>query len=216
MAPAAATGTDDNIDEQLATMGGYLKSVQTATRTYLGGWTLLNLGLAGYFAYDAMQKPHERAVRASNIMLATISCVNTAIMLAKPMPGANAWRKYKKMPEDTLEEKRAKLDAGARWLSEQIAADDDATKPEEHVLAALVGIGFGAGLLFGYEDGLRPAVQTTLGIILIAELQFATRPHRTRRYAMDFAAKETKPAVELSFVPMFSPTSRGLGLVGRF
>jgi hypothetical protein len=206
---------EEEIDERLDTLGKYLKDIQAPLRAYSGGWITLQAGLTGYFAYDATQREHERAVRCSDIMLSTISGVNMVLLAISPMPGRSAWRKFKKMPQGTLEEKRAKLDAGRRWLSGQVAADKKATEPAQHVLAALVAIGYGAGLLFGYEDGLKPAVQTTLGVILIAELEFATRPHRTRRYNMEFAV-EKKPAVQMSLAPLTSRKSYGLALVGRF
>jgi hypothetical protein len=206
--------TEAELDERLSTLGGYLKDIQAPLRAYTGGWVTLQAGLTGFFAYQSTLDDGG-PVRASNIMLATMSGVNMAMLAFAPMPGRSAWRKFKKMPEGTLQEKRDKLDAGRRWLSGQVAADKKATEPAQHVLAALVGVGFGAGLLFGWEDSLRPAVQTTLGIILIAELEFATRPHRTRRYNMEFAV-EKQPAVQVSLAPLISRGTQGLSLVGRF
>ena len=204
---------EEELDERLATLGGYLEDIQAPLRAYSAGWITLQAGLTGFFAWQAYET--DAAVRASNIMLATISGVNMAMLTFAPMPGRSAWRKYKKMPQGSVEEKRAKLDAGRRWLSGQVAADKKATEPAQHVLAALVGIGFGAGLFFGWEDSLRPAVQTTLGVILIAEIEFATRPHRTRRYNMEFAV-EKKPAVQVSLAPLMTRKAQGISLVGRF
>lgn len=207
--------SEEELDQKLAQLGGYLKDMQAPLRAYTAGWILLNAGLTGFFAYDSTQRQHERAVRASDIMRSTLSGVNMVLLAISPMPGRSAWRKFKKMPEGTVEEKRAKLDAGRKWLSGQVAADKKATEPAQHVIAGLVALGYGAGLLFGYDDGLRPAVETALGVVLIAELQFATRPYRTRRYNVEFAS-DKKPAVELSFAPLVTRTSRGIGLVGRF
>jgi hypothetical protein len=205
---------EEELDEHLATLGKYLKDMQAPLRAYSGGWITLQAGLTGYFAWQASLE-HGGPVRASNIMQATLCGVNMTLLSIAPMPGRSGWRKFKKMPEGTVEEKRAKLDAGRRFLSGQVAADKKATEPAQHVIAGLVALGYGAGLLFGWDDGLRPAVQTTLGVILIAELQFATRPHRTRKYNMEFAA-EKRPAVEVSLAPLMTRTSRGIGLVGRF
>ena len=211
----AGGGSDENIDARLEEVAGYVKDLQAPLRAYTAGWVGLQVGLAGYFGYDATLRQHERSTRTYDVMMSTIAGLNSLLVLTKPMPGRSAWRKFKKMPEGTLEEKRAKVDFGVRMIGAQIAADREATKPEEHILAALVGIGFGAGLIFGYDDGLRNGVQATLGVILLAELQFATRPHRTRRYNRDLAAKE-KPPVELGFAPMVTPWSQGLSVGGRF
>lgn len=206
---------EEQLDERLATLGGYLKDIQAPLRAHTAGWVLINAGLTGYFAYDATQRHHERAVRTSDIMRATLSGVVLALTIIAPNPGRSAWRKFKKMPESTVEEKRNKLDAGRRWLSGQVAADKKANEPAQHIIIGLTALGCGMGLLFGYDDGLRPAVETVIGIVALGELQIATRPHRTRRYNMEFAT-EKKPAVELSFAPLVTRTSRGIGLVGRF
>ncbi len=209
--------SEEELDERLATLGGYLKDIQAPTRAHTAGWILLNAGLTGFFSYDATTRQHERAVRASDIMRATLGGVNLVLTAITPMPGRSAWRKFKKMPESTVEEKRAKLDAGRKWLSGQVAADKKANEPAQHIIVGLTALGCGLGLFFGYDDGMRPAVETALGIVLLAELQIATRPKRTRRYNIEFAERQPPPApVQVSFAPMMTRTSQGIGLVGRF
>lgn len=217
--PSWEGGEDAGIDAKLAKVDEALSSVQAPLWAYTIGWSVLQAGLAGYFAYDATQRQHERALRASDIMRATVSGLNTILTLIKPMPARGAYSKFKKMPDGTLAEKRLKVDYGVRQLAAQIGADRHNARPEEHVVAALVGLGFGAGLLFGYDqDNIRPAVETTLGVILLAELQFATRPHRTKRFNRELAlmGKNQPPPVEVAFAPLVTQTSRGISLVGRF
>jgi hypothetical protein len=218
--PSWEGGEDAGIDAKLAKVDEALKSVQAPLWAYTIGWSVLQAGLAGYYGYDATTREHERAKRCQDIMLATISSLNTVLTLVKPMPARGAYGKFKKMPDGSLAEKRLKVDYGVRMLAAQIGADRHNARPEEHVVAALVGLGFGAGLFFGYDqDNLRPAVESTLGVILLAELQFATRPHRTKRLNRELALmgkNAPPPSVELSFAPMVSQTSRGISLLGRF
>lgn len=224
-APAAAsswdTGSGDPLtEEKLAKVEEALKTLQPRCRTYVAGWVGLQLGLTGYFAYDATTREHERAWRTSDIMNATIAGLNSVLQLVKPMPCMSAYRRFKKLPDGTLNERRVKADEGARMIGEQISADRKYRAPQEHIVAALVGIGFGMGIFFGYdEDNIRPAIQTMLGVILLAELQFATRPFATYRYSREIAmmGKGTPPGVtDLSFAPMITRYSQGLSLVGRF
>jgi hypothetical protein len=205
-------------DERLAKVGESLKSLQPRCRAYTGGWVALQLGLTGYFAYDATTREHDRAWRTYDIMNATIAGLNSVLLLVKPMPCRSGYSKFKDLPESTASERRYKADFGARIIGQQIGEDRKFAAPQEHVVAALVAIGFGAGLLFGYEDGLRPAVQTTLGIILLAELQFATRPFKSKVYNREIAmmGKSGPPPVQLSAAPLITRTSQGLSLVGRF
>jgi hypothetical protein len=205
--------SEEELDERLATLGGYLKDIQAPTRAHTAGWLLINAGLTGFFGYQASYE--HSAVRASAIMRSTLSGINLVLTAISPMPGRSAWRKFKKMPTSTVEEKRAKLDAGRKWLSGQVGADKKANEPAQHIVVGLTAIGCGLGLFFGYNDGMRPAVETALGIVLLAELQIATRPKRTRRYNVEFAT-EKQPQVQMSFAPMMTRTTHGLGLVGRF
>jgi hypothetical protein len=205
--------SEEELDAKLETLGNYLKDIQAPTRAHTAGWLLINAGLTGFFGYQASYE--HSAVRASAIMRSTLSGINLVLTAIAPMPGRSAWRKFKKMPQGTVEEKRAKLDAGRSWLSGQVAADKKANEPAQHIVVGLTAIGCGLGLFFGYNDGMRPAVETALGIVLLAELQIATRPKRTRRYNVEFAT-EKQPAVQMSFAPMMSRWSQGIGLVGRF
>jgi hypothetical protein len=213
-------GTSSLDDERLAKVGEALKSLQPRCRAYTGGWIGLQLGITGYFAYDATQRGGgERAWRASDIMNATVAGLNSLLLLVKPMPCRSGYSKFKKLPEGTASERRYKADFGARIIGQQIGEDRKFRAPQEHVVAALVGIGFGLGLFFGYEENnLRPAIQTTLGVILLAELQFATRPFATARFNREIAmlGKGGPPPVELSFAPMITRYNQGLSLVGRF
>lgn len=205
--------SEDELDAKLEQLGKYLKDIQAPTRAHTAGWLLINAGLTGFFGYQASYE--HSAVRASAIMRSTLSGINLVLTALAPMPGRSAWRKFKNMPQGSVEEKRAKLDAGRSWLSGQVAADKKANEPAQHIVVGLTAIGCGLGLFFGYNDGMRPAVETALGIVLLAELQIATRPKRTRRYNVEFAT-EKQPAVQMSFAPMMSRWSQGIGLVGRF
>jgi hypothetical protein len=218
--PTWEGGEDGGLDAKLAKVDEALKSVQAPLWAYTIGWSALQAGLAGYYGWDATTREHERAKRCEDIMLASVAGLNAVLVLLKPMPARGAYSKFKKMPDGTTSEKRLKVDYGVQKLAHQIGADKHNARPEEHVVAALVGIGFGAGLLFGYDqDNIRPAVEATLGVILLAELQFATRPWRTRRFNRELALmgkNAPPPPVELSFAPMVNKTSRGISLVGRF
>jgi hypothetical protein len=216
--PAWSGGGDDEaeLDQRLEVMGEKLKSAQRAWRSYSAGWIMLQAGLIGYSSY--MAATSDGAVKASSIARVVVSGLNFLRLVGFPQPARSGYKKFKKLPEGTLSEKQLKYDEGLRILGAQLGQDRLATAPAQHVLAALVALSVGAGVLFSYDDGMRPAVETTLGIMVIAELQFATRPHRVRRYMLELsgAGRNARPPVEVSFAPVVTPTSRGLGVVGRF
>jgi hypothetical protein len=217
--PAWSGGGDEEaeLDQRLEEMGEKLKSAQRAWRAYSAGWIIAQAGLIGFSGYNAATT--DGGARAANIARAVVSGVNFLRLVGFPQPARNGYKKFSKLPQGTLYEKRLKYDEGLRFLGEQLGQDRKATAPEQHVLAAVVATAVGAGVLFSYDDGMRPALETALGIVLIFELQAMTRPHRVRRYMMELssAGRAARPApVELSFAPLVTPTSRGINVVGRF
>jgi hypothetical protein len=205
------------LDERLALMADRLQKVQRSWRAYSAGWITLQGGLIGLYSWLATET--DGGARAAHLGRAVVAGLNWARMVITPQPAWKAYKKFSKMPAGTLSEKRAKWDAGLHVLGDQLALDRKSTSPEAHILVGLAAISVGAAVLFGFDDGARAAVETTLGIVLVGEMQFATRPYRTKKFMTELSLLgkiPEPPKVELSFAPLITRHGRGLSLVGRF
>lgn len=218
LAPSVPERTDvpndePELDARIEVLDAYLADLQRPVRAHLFGWMGAQVGLIGISAYLAASS--DGPSRTGAIVRASISGANLGLMLITPQPGWYASMRYRKMPDGTLEEKRAKLAAGQKWLARQARADKLGTSLARHLLGAVVALGAGAGIMIIHEDGLREAVTTTIGILLVSEAQIATRPRKPRIYNQSYAAHPSGP-VQLTLAPLVTEHAQGLALVGQF
>lgn len=211
--PSLPPARENELDLRLQVMDEYLADIQRPARLYSYGWMAWQVGVISL--YGALGATSEGAARTGGITRATIAAGSLGLMLITPQPGRSASKRYRKMPADSDSEKRAKLEAGEKWLAGQALTDKRGTSVARHLLGAFVAVGAGAFIMVMHEDGMREALTTTVGILLTSEVQIATVPRRARAYNQNYAAAPNGP-VQLMVYPWASQQAAGASLVGQF
>jgi hypothetical protein len=216
-ASAAAGGTvlagpTAELDARLMALEVYLKEQQWRSRLYFGGWvSVMSLLTVGQAAQAALED--DKAARASSITGSCFSGLGLALVLIAPSPGRYGYRKFKKMPTGTPEERNFKQIQGEEWLRGEAAAVRRTHAWFTHVLGATLGVGGFLGLYLGYDDNFENALRTGLGTIVVTELRVWTRTKRAIRKFDEYQA--TTPA-QVFITPLFAPGAQGLAAAGVF
>lgn len=209
---AADTPQSTDIDADLERLGGYLERVEKSTKRYFYSWLVLQTGITASQAYVAATWD-DPAIRGSYWIGTALSGTSLVLQLISPRPALRGVGKFRKMPADSADEKREKLEYGESILAGQAKADLRATGIMQHITGVVAALGSGLGVALGWDNSLKQAITRSVGVFVVAELQIITRP-RTAIELMDAYSKQS--SLQVSLLPMLERDAQGLMLAGTF
>lgn len=201
-------------DARLLFLTERLQAGETAARAWYWTWTAVytaaSIGQAiGFFLSQDLRGQVNWAVGTATTLIGLI------LMLVTDFPAEYAARELKRMPTDTPEQRRAKLQRAEELLEGAASAEADARAWYIHLGGAAVSLAGGLILWLAYGFLVDGIINAAIGFA-VTELQIWTTPQRAIKdwaeYQAQFGGRAVgnKPTVRL--VPMLG----GLALAGRF
>jgi len=181
---AGLKSSESNIGERIDFIQTSFDKGQTRAKLWSYTWMVINGATAGVQTYQAISSRH---YRVSNIVGASESFLGLAELIVDPFHASSSGSDLRKIPGSTLEEQKAKLDKGEKWLEGNYKQEKLWTSWLSHVGVLAVSI-IGAGIVWHYEgrkNGLINGLTTVAG----GELQIWTQPTRAIRDYHDYHSK---------------------------
>lgn len=176
-----------------------LDAGKTRAQLWWYGWTGFYSG-AAIFSFTLAALSNDTTPKIFQNVQAVESLVGAGGLLILPFPSRYASQKLKAMPENSLEEKTAKLKEAEILLERSAKAESAGRSLLQHTLAFLVNASGSAVIYFGYgkkikENGDNPFSQALMNFVsgtAVAELQIWTQPTRAikdwKKYEKEYIA----------------------------
>jgi hypothetical protein len=211
--PGEVEEDDRALDARLRTLDAYLKDTQSGQRRYFASWLVLSGTLIAGSTYFGLNEDVP-GVRAGWFTSVALSTTSLGLLFMRRGPGLRMHSRFARMPDGSSEQKRAKVAAGEKFLSEMANKDKRATSYIAHLLGAGAAGASAVGLSLAYSYNLKEGLRRLFGTLLVSELIILSRPVRSIAY---YERYSTSPkSIQLALAPWSDGKSYGLGLSGRF
>ncbi|MET0283608.1 MAG: hypothetical protein ABW352_04040 [Polyangiales bacterium] len=211
--PGEVEDDDGALDARLSTLDAYLKDVQSGQRRYFASWLILSGTLIGGSTYFGLNEDTP-GVRAGWFTSVALSTTSLGLLFLRRGPGLRMHSRFARMPDDSTQQKRAKVAAGEKLLAAMANKDKRATSYIAHLLGAGAAGASAVGLSLAYSYNLKEGLRRLFGTLLVSELIILSRPVRSIAY---YERYSTSPkSVQLAVAPWSDGRSYGFGLSGRF
>ncbi|MBC7174062.1 MAG: hypothetical protein H5U40_16590 [Polyangiaceae bacterium] len=209
---------DAEVMGRLEWMERLFERAQRRGRLWFWGWLAAHATVASGGAALAV-RTNDPFRRDAAAIVASVSVGMFGLTLTPPLPSASLVRRFRRMPDTTLAQRREKLDRGMQLLARAAEHEERGRAWYHHAFA----LTFAAGESFflGVRHPGRPAASifSGAGALALLEAQIVTTPRAAYRAAIDFEygsrpcmapqlRHDPRPAVEL----VSAPGGLGLGL----
>lgn len=178
--------SDSETAERLKLIQDMLSDGRKDASLWWNGW-LLGYGLATaaqgavFFASDHQPTRQDMALGAVTTLL------GMAGQLIAPMTPASAPRKLKVLPEDTPEERTAKLTEAEKLLKASAKREMEGRSWKNHALTGAVNLGTGLVVWLGFKRSVWEGLANFALNTAVTEIQIWTQPIRAIRDYEDYA-----------------------------
>jgi hypothetical protein len=134
--------------------------------------------LSLFFAVDIVNPGNRDHFRQDQMTGVITSAIGVIGMAFTPMVPSYALDRYKNMPEETPEERIAKLREAEYWLKKSSEREENGRSWISHTMNFAINLAAGLTIWLGFNRPLKDGLITFVPGILVGELQICTVPNR--------------------------------------
>ncbi len=181
---ADVKSSESNTCERIDFIQAAFDKGQTRAKLWSYTWMTISGGATGIQAYLAMSSHHDRA---SNIVGASESFLGLAVLIVDPFHARSSGSDLRKLPENTPDELKTKLDKAESWLERNYEQEKLGTSWLSHLGVLAVSI-IGAGIVWHY-NGSKNGIISALSNVAGGEAMIWTQPTGAIRDYNDYRSK---------------------------
>ena len=208
-----ASLTEEDIDQRLRFIEQRLNAAKPGAQRWQYGWTALFAANTAFSSFIAI-----RSSSGDNEAQYTVEAVKSAgalaLMLLRPLPAVDGAEPLAAMPDTTLEQKTARLEAAEDLLRTNAKRARERTSFTRHLLAVTVHL-VGSTAIAALGD-VRDAAISNLTGIAVSQVHIWSQPWRAigdlEAYERQFPTASTAEALSWQLTPI----PGGLGVTIHF
>ncbi len=172
------TDNDSLVKEKLAYIENAFQDMQANSKTWKYGWYATFSALATSQGTIALTTDNKDLQKGMALGTAT-AFTGIGGLVTKPLVSIKANRTLQKMPANTAEERRLKLEMAEKLLKKSSEREINGKHWKSHATAGAINLAAGMITWLGFEKSIWQGLQTFAISTAIAELQILTQPRKS-------------------------------------